>query len=113
MIILATAAFGTLSAQTSTKKADIHLQQIIDEYSDCCVKVEYDEVGVMYTFQGGVIVGKVLRMMKDKYLDLYGITGADGRGTPYGFVDTNGNDGVFLIFEEPNQLEMTIAYNRD
>ena len=114
MIILATAAFGTLSAQTSTKKADIHLQQIIDEYSDCCVKVEYDEVGVMYTFQGGVLVGKVLRTMKEEYSDLYGITGAEeGVGTPYGFIDTNGNDGVFLIFEEPNQLEMTIAYNRD
>ena len=110
-ILLALATFGTLSAQSTPKSADVYLQEIIDEYSDCCVKVEYDEFGVMYTFQGGGLVGHVLMMMKDKYPDLFGITGADGRGRPYGFVDTNGNEGTFLIFEEPNQLEMVLVFS--
>lgn len=111
-ILLALATFETLSAQSTPKSADVYLQEIIDEYSDCCLKEEYDEFGVVYTFQGGVLVHHVLVMMKDKYPDLFGITGADGVGTPYGFVDTNGNEGTFLIFEEPNQLEMVLVYDR-
>ena len=111
-VLLALSMFGTLSALSTPKSADVYLQEIIDEYSDCCVKVEHDEFGVMYTFQGGGLVGHVLVMMKDKYPDLFGITGADGVGTPYGFVDTNGNEGTFLIFKEPNQLEMVLVYDR-
>ena len=117
-VLLALAMFRALSAQSTPKSADVYLQEIINEYSDCCVKVEYDEFGVIYTFLGGALVTKVLYMMKDNYLNLYGIIGAEdignGFGDPYGFVDSNGNEGTFLIFNTPNGFddrEMTLVYD--
>tara|TARA_B100000900_G_scaffold332995_1_gene293982 strand:+ start:3063 stop:3446 length:384 start_codon:yes stop_codon:yes gene_type:complete len=118
-VLLAVLMFGTLSAQSTPKSPDVYLQEIINEYSDCCVKVGYDEFGVLYTFLGGVLVTKVLYMMRDNYLDLYGITGAEdigsGLGDPYGFVDSKGNEGTFVIFNTPNgfdNIEMTLVLDR-
>ena len=119
LIVLAFAFFSlSLSAQDNSQTPDVYLQDIIDSYAHSIIESR-DEIGPVITFQGGVLVTKVLYMMRDNYLDLYGITGAEdignGFGDPYGFVDSNGNEGTFVIFNTPNEfdnIEMTLVLDR-
>lgn len=111
LILLALSLFSvSVSAQQEVQTADDHLQAIIT-LNDCCVEVGYDDDGILYTFQGNGMVTAVIEMMNKYYPEVHGISGSPGKGVPYGFTDTEGKRGVFIIFEEANQDELVIAYN--